>query len=97
VTTRRTFAQMMSPPPEWPVRRHHWPRYLVSARHAVVPTGSADRVPLPYDVWHAREVGSPQAVCGAPAVEWKMFWTLDFKDAGLRACPDCAKVASRRP
>lgn len=96
MTTRRTFAQIMGPPPNCSIRHHHWPRYLVSAPHAVVPTGSADRVPVPYDVWHAREVGSPRAVCGASAVEWKFFWTLAFKDAGLRACPDCAQVTSRR-
>ena len=90
--SRRTFAQRMSPPPDWPVPSYKWPRYLVSSRHAVVPPGGPDRVRVPFDVWHAREVGSPYSACGAHAEGWKFFWTLRFRDAGARACPECARV-----
>lgn len=69
-----------------------WPDYLVTAPHTA-PAPAGDRHPrLPYGEWHARKVGSLQAACGRSAVNWHFFWTLDFTQAGLRACGECVRT-----
>ncbi len=77
-------------------RTIRWPTYLVSAPYSVVQKAGAAHPRMPYGDWHAREVGSLQAVCGRSAVTWKFFWTLDFSDAGPLACPDCLRALRAR-
>lgn len=69
-----------------------WPTYLVTAPHQVPQPPGATHSNLPYGVWHARRIGSPQAECGRSAITWRYFWTLEFDRAGPRACPECSRV-----
>lgn len=71
---------------------HRWPTFLVTAPHEIVCSFGAAHARVPYGKWHARQVGSLQSVCGRPAVTWRFFWTLDFRDAGPRACPACREA-----
>lgn len=71
---------------------HRWPTYLVTAPHEVVCSFGAAHARVPYGEWHARQVGSLQSVCGRSAVTWRFFWTLDFRNAGPRACPACLEA-----
>jgi hypothetical protein len=69
--------------------KHQWPRYLVSAPHAVSCEWSSAHARRPYGTWHARSVGDLQTVCGISAVDWQIFWTLRFEPSRTEACLDC--------
>jgi hypothetical protein len=81
--------------PVVPRRQFSWPRFLVTARHVAASSPGGPYARVPYGEWHARRVGSPRTACGRPAVDWHFFWTLDFMEAGRRACPDCAYAVVR--
>ena len=68
-----------------------WPTYLVTAPHAVA-LEDAPYPGVPYGEWHARRAGSLQTACGRSAVTWSIFWTLEFRNAMQRACPECSRV-----
>jgi hypothetical protein len=80
---------------EMPMRSRRWPKFLVTARHSTDSAWDTDTSSVPYGTWHARVMGSLQTVCGQSAVTWRYFWTLDFANAGDRACPECLRIAKR--
>lgn len=72
-----------------------WPAYLVTSAHGVARMIGGEQLRVPYGEWHARMVGSLQTACGRSAVTWPLFWTLEFRNAGQHACPECARVVAR--
>lgn len=76
-------------------RRRRWPPFLVTAAHYVATEWESEHTWLPYGEWHARRVGSLVTACGRSAVTWRYFWTLEFRAAGPRACPECLRVVGR--
>ena len=75
--------------------RFRWPEYLVTAAHEDLPSVEHGQFRTPYGEWHARQAGSLQTACGRSAVTWRIFWTLDFSAAGVRACTECARITSQ--
>lgn len=97
VTKRRTFAQMMSPTLGSPNRSHHWPRYLVSAPHAIVPPGSPDQVRSPMTPGMlVKPVARSLPVALLP-MGGSSSGPSSSRMPAPRACPECAEVTRRRP
>ena len=44
----------------------------------------------PFGARHARRVGSLITLCGLFAVEWPMFWDMEFDAADASACEACS-------
>ncbi|HSV40350.1 MAG TPA: hypothetical protein VLI04_16430 [Nocardioidaceae bacterium] len=70
------------------------PTWMVSARngHRVRGGGAEGGRWVPYGLQHARQVGSSTTACGIGAVEWQIFWELQFPGARGATCPDCRRV-----
>ena len=69
--------------------------WLVSARNRIT-VGNWERTEWrPYGQHHARKVGSLMTACGASAVEWPMFWDMEFDAGDPKACPECARAVAR--
>ncbi len=66
--------------------------HLVSARHEKRIRNRDGDAYVPLDLWHAHRPGHMETLCGRPAVEWRIFWSLSFEDAGGSACPAYTSV-----
>jgi hypothetical protein len=44
----------------------------------------------PPGLHHARRAGDPRTRCGLVAVEWPIFWEMEFSPVDPLACPSCA-------
>lgn len=47
---------------------------------------------VPYGMQHARQVGSPLTACGLTAIDWEIFWSVEFPDSDHSTCTDCVRV-----
>jgi hypothetical protein len=69
--------------------------WLVSTRHWVRCVADDGPVERPYGVKHAREPGRGLSACGEFAVDWRIFWGMNFTSEDPDACPACRAVVNK--
>ena len=64
--------------------------WLVSSRHRVTVGDWRNPEWRPFSEHHARQVGAARTLCGQVAIEWPMFWDMEFDPSHGNSCPECA-------
>ncbi|WP_286929956.1 MULTISPECIES: hypothetical protein [Aeromicrobium] len=66
--------------------------YFASAPRGTWGTWDGRTARVPYGTHHARRLGSAESACGAPAMDWELFWDVDFAPALEASCRPCARA-----
>ncbi len=71
--------------------------WISSTRHIQKRVVNGHEEVMPYDLFHARRIGSTTTACGEAAFYWTNVYERPYVPGDVSACLECDKVVRGRP